>query len=196
MAKYIIEAETLKGLADALRSVTGQTRSYTPTEMIEAVTTIMETGTYILVDEEGNEIPAVFVENETAFTATANDIRLGKTAVTDSGVTEGTKDIPAYHTTEGVTAVPVGSEFAITIRTADRYDFTKLQAIVCPFNNSLSSSVAADKVAINSSVYPAGSAEALATVTVDHEKKQIKLGITNEGESLCVIRYFTYKEEY
>lgn len=196
MAKYVIEGETLKGLADALRSVTGQTRSYTPTEMIEAVTTIMETGTYILVDKNGNEVPAVFVENETALTATANDIRLGKTAVTDSGVTKGTKDIPAYHTTEGFAAVPVGSEFEIWIPRENGYDFTKLQAILCPFNTSVAQSVAAEKVAIENNVYVAGSTEALATITVDHETKKIKLGIKNDGDVPFVIRYFTYKEEY
>lgn len=196
MGKYVIEGETLKGLADALRSVTGETRSYTPTEMIEAVATILESGAYILVDADGNEVPAVFVENETTFNATANDIRIGTTAVTDSGVTEGTKDIPAYHTTEGVAAIPVGSEFAIWIPLANRYDFTKLQAIICPFNQTPDKSVAAEKVAINNNVYAAGSAEALATVTVDHENKKIKLGITNNSATPFVIRYFTYKEEY
>lgn len=196
MAKYVIDGETLQGLADALRGVTGETRSYTPTEMIEAVTTIMETGTFILVDAAGNEIPAVFVENETAFTATANDIRLGMTAVTDAGVTEGTKDIPAYHTTEGVVAVPVGGEFAIAIPKADRYDFTKLQAIICQFNSSLANSVSAEKVAIENNVYEVGTTTSLSAIEVDHDSKTIKFGIKNNGPKLCVIRYFTYKEEY
>ena len=196
MAKYIIEDTTLRDLANALRKVTGETRSYTPTEMIDAVTTIMETGTFVLVDASGNEIPAVFVENETVFDATPNDIRIGKLAATDSGVTEGTKEIPAYHTTEGVAGVPAGSEFTITIRTADRYDFTKLQAILCPLNGTPDKSVAAEKVAINSNVYATGSAESLAAVTVDHVNKKIKLGITNGSGKPFVIRYITYKEEH
>lgn len=196
MAKYVIDGETLQGLANALRSVTGEDRKYTPTEMIEAVATILESGAYILVDAEGNEVPAVFVENETTFTATANDIRLGTTAVTDSGVTEGTKDIPAYHTTEGVAAVPAGSEFDIWIPESDRYDFTKLQAIICPFNQTPDKSVAAEKVSVNGNVYAAGSAEVIATVTLDHTSKKIKLGITNNSATPFVIRYFTYKEEY
>lgn len=159
-------------------------------------TPVQETATYIFVTEDGKEVPAVEVAEETVFTATANDIRVGTVAATAEGVTEGMKDIPAYHTTEGLAAVPAGSEFAITIRTADRYDFTKLQAIICPYNESMANSVAAEKVAINNSVYAAGSAESLATVTLDHDNKQIKLGITNDGTTPFVIRYFTYKEEY
>lgn len=93
MAKYIIDESTLQGLANAIRKVTGETRTYTPTEMIEAVTNIMESATYILVDESGREIPAVYVDSEKVFDATAGDILSGKTAATDSGITVGTLDI-------------------------------------------------------------------------------------------------------
>lgn len=196
MSKYIIDSATLDGLADALREVSGDKRTYTPAEMIEAVTTILDSATYILVDENGRELPAVFVENETIFDATANDIRAGRVAVTSEGVTVGTKDIPAYHTTEGFAAVPVGDEFDIWIPQKNGYDFTKLQAILCPFNTSIAKSVAAEKVAIETNVYAAGSIEPLATITVDHKSKKIKLGITNDGNTPFVIRYFTYKEEY
>lgn len=162
-----------------------------PTRFTETVGT-----TYVLVDEYGNEIPAVMVEEATVFDATANDIRLGKIAATEKGVTEGTKEIPAYHTTEGIAIVTAGSEFAIWIPRENRYDFTKLQAIICPYNKTIAESVSAEKVAIENNVYAAGSADVLASVSVDHENKKIKLGITNDGESPFVIRYFTYKEEY
>lgn len=193
MAKYVIDSETLTGLADALRKVTGETRSYTPVEMIDAVTHIMETGTFILVDEDGNEIPAVFVDNETVFTATKNDIRLGKTAVTESGVTEGTKEIPAYHTTEGSRLVTNGSKLIIPI---PDYDYTKMQAIVCSYNTSLTNSVAANKVAINGKVYPVQSTTAEASVTIDDTNERIDLGLTNNTEGSLVIKYFSYKEIY
>lgn len=196
MSKYIIDSATLDGLADALREVSGDKRTYTPAEMIEAVTTILDSATYILVDENGRELPAVFVENETIFDATANDIRAGRVAVTSEGVTVGTKDIPAYHTTEGFAVAPAGNEMEIFIPVSDRYDFTKLQAIICPYNTSTADSVAAEKVSIDGNVYEVGETTAIAAVAVDHESKTIKLGITNEGEHLCVIRYFTYKEEY
>lgn len=191
--KYIINGDTLKGLADALRSVTGETRSYTPTEMIEAVTTIMETGTYILVDESGNELPAVFLENERVFTATANDIREGTTAVTESGVTEGTKEIPSYHTYDGYRAVSNGMDFTIPHA---RYDYTKFQGIICKFNTSPYDSVAAQKIAVENNVYNIGSSTSLSIITKDDVNRRIVLGITNDTGEMCILRYIMYKEEY
>ena len=150
--------------------------------------------TYILQDENGKEFVGVMVENETVFDATANDIRLGKTAATAEGVTEGNKVIPSYHTTEGTVLVPAGR--ALSFRLNDgKYEYTKLQAIICPYSGSMSGSVAAEKVSINGNVYAAGSAEILASVTIDHDAESINLGITNEGTNPVVIRYFTYKEE-
>ena len=46
--------------------------------------------TLILVDENGNEVVGTAVENLTIFDATAEDIKLGKVAATDSGVVTGT----------------------------------------------------------------------------------------------------------
>lgn len=150
--------------------------------------------TYLLVDEQGNEVAGVMVENEVVFDATANDIRIGKTAATAEGVTEGTKVIPSYHTTEGTDLIPAGS--ALSIRLNDgKHEYTKLQAIICPFSGSMSGSVSAEKVSINGNVYAAGSTEPLASVTIDHDAEQINLGITNEGTTPVVIRYITYKEE-
>lgn len=191
MAAYIIDGTLLQGLADALRNVNGDSRTYTPAEMIEAVTTIMESATYILVDEEGKEYPAVFVEKETVFTATANDIRVGTVAATAEGVTVGTKEIPAYHTTEGYRLIPSGSACVIPL---ERYDFTKLQAIICDYAGSVSGSVAAEKVVIGDGVFAVNSTEQIAAVTKDAANNQINLGITNESESSCLIRYLTYKE--
>ena len=195
MAKYLIEESTLKGLADALRKVTGETRTYTPTEMIDAVSTILETGIYLLVDENGNEIPAVFAEEGTVFTATANDIRLGFVAATESGVTTGEKDIPAYRTNEGIVAVPNGSTYSISLPQYSAYDFTKLQAIICVFNTDPDNSVAAEKISVNGKVYAVNSTEELADVSVDHTNKTINMGITNTSGAPRVLRYFTYREE-
>lgn len=189
--KYVIDDTTLKRLADAIREVSGTDREYTPVEMIEAVTTILENGAYILVDENGIEVPAVFVSNDEAFTATENDIRIGTTAVTEKGVTEGTKEIPSYHTSEGYRAVTNGSKFTIPITA---YDYTKLQCIICSFSSSFAKSVAAQKVAVENNVYAVGSTVSEASVTVNEESGYIDLGITNNTGSTCVLRYFTYKE--
>ena len=193
MAKYVIDESTLKNLANAIRKVNGETKSYTPTEMIEAVTHIMDSATYILVDESGNEIPAVYVDSETVLTATPNDIRIGTVAVTDTGVTEGEKEIPSYITTEGYKLITAGSNFILRI---PRYDYTKLQAIFCPFNTTIPNSVAAEKVAINGKVYPAQSTTADSTIGLNDEVGYIDFGITNTSTKPWLIRFFTYKEVY
>lgn len=195
MAKYIIDSETLKGLGNAIRSVTGSADKFTPDQMIEEVTNILDAATFILVDKDGNEYPAVYVDSDVVFTATANDIRKGYTAVTAEGVTEGTKEIPAYHTTEGYKLVTPGSKFILPIPNGN-YEYTKLQAIFCPFSNSLEDSVAAVKVAINNKVYPVESDTSEATIAVDHAGESVDFGITNDTQQLYLIRYFSYKEIY
>ena len=155
-----------------------------------------EPNAYILIDEDGNEIPAVFVTEETVFDATANDIRLGKTAATEDGIVTGEKVIPGYITTEGARLISAGS--SITIPNCDTsindYDYTKLQVIVCAYNTDMSDSVSAEKVCINDKVYNVNSTDSMASVTKDHDNKSINLGITNNTGKPCVIRFFTYKE--
>lgn len=149
--------------------------------------------TFILQDENGNELTGVVVDEETVFTATDNDVREGAVYASDGGVSTGTKDIPAYHTTEGFKGIPVGSTFTISGLVDCQY--TKLQVLICLYNTSMSDSVATEKVSINGKVYDVGSTDALAEVTVDTETQTINLNITNEGTVPCVMRYFTYREE-
>ena len=151
---------------------------------------------YILVDDSGKEYAAVLMDEETALDATENDIRAGKYAATDNGVVLGSKEIPSYHVTEGYRLITSGSSFVVPIAKLNRYDYTKLQAIICPFTGSIDESVAAEKVAINEGVYPVNSTDLVATVTKDAENKQIDFGITNESENLYLLRFFTYKEIY
>lgn len=193
MAKYVIDGATLQNLANAIRKVNGETKSYTPTEMIEAVTNIMDSATYILVDEQGNEVPAVYVDSELVFTATENDIRKGTTAVTNDGVVEGTKEIPSYYVSEGYKIIPSGSKFILSIHD---YDYKKLQAVFCAFNTSLSDSVSVDRVAINDSVYPVQSTTAETAITKDHSNTRVDFGITNTSGKPYLIRYFSYMEVY
>lgn len=48
--------------------------------------------TFIIEDENGNEFTGIVVDQETIFTATASDIKLGKTAGTEDGVVVGTHE--------------------------------------------------------------------------------------------------------
>lgn len=149
---------------------------------------------YILETEDGQEIPAVLTSQEVVFTATPNDIREGKVAATGDGVTIGEKYIPSYHTTETARYIPAGSEFVIPLSIMDRYDYTKLQVIICKFDGTIRDSVLSEKVAILDKVYDVGSNKELSTVVKDKNTKSINLGITNESGHPCVLRVFTYKE--
>lgn len=151
--------------------------------------------TIILVDEEGTEVAAYLTEEEVDLTATANDIRLGATAVTDDGVVEGSKEIPSYITEEGSVMIPAGSTLTISMY-SDMCEFTKLQALVCAFNKTISDSVATEKVSINGKVYEVNSTTILADVVVDSTNQSIILGLANSNTTPVIIRYFTYKEVY
>jgi hypothetical protein len=48
--------------------------------------------TFILEDENGNEVTGIVVDQEVIFTATAADIVAGKTAGTEDGVVVGTHE--------------------------------------------------------------------------------------------------------
>lgn len=144
---------------------------------------------------DGKEIPAILVGEETIFTATHNDIREGKTAGTEAGVTTGTKVIPPYHTNQGVRIIPVGSEFRIiSLVDLDAYDYTNLQAIICDFNTSLDDSVSANKVVIDDYVYAVQSAASLSVLVKNTTDKSVDFGIINDTDSPQVLRFFTYKE--
>ena len=46
--------------------------------------------TFLLEDEDGTQVTGILVDELTIFTATAEDIKLGKVAGTDAGVVTGT----------------------------------------------------------------------------------------------------------
>jgi hypothetical protein len=149
--------------------------------------------TYILTDEHGNELTGVYVESETVFTATDNDVREGMVYASDSGVSVGQKNIPPYHTTTGKRLIKAGADFTIVL---NNYDYTELQAMICNYGTSLVNSCSVDRVGINDNVYPVESTEVLSTITKDSSTRSINFGITNNTENKFVIRYITYKEIY
>ena len=188
-------AQSKKNLVDTLVSKGEEADISEPLDALVQKAADYIPKTYILVDEDGNEVVATLVDQETVFDATVDDVREGKVFATETGVKTGEKVIPSYHTEEGYRLIPSGSAYTIPF-TDELFDFTKLQIIICPYNTSIGKSVAAQKVAIDESVYAVNSTEVLATVTRDSENKKINLGITNESGSPHVLRYFTYKEIY
>lgn len=182
LAETLVEKGEEASVNDSFDTLTDKAGNYIPKS-------------YVFVDEEGNEVTATLVEQETVFDATENDVRAGKVFATNTGVKVGTKEIPAYHTSEGKKVIQSGKTYTITFGD-EKYDFTKFQAIICPYNSSLAKSVAAEKVAIDEGVYAVNSTELLATITRDSENKSINLGVTNDSGNLYVLRYITYKEIY
>ena len=158
------------------------------------VTLLSDIGeTYILSDDFGNEVVAVLVDNEVIFDATANDIRIGKVAATEEGVTTGTKEIPSYNTVEGNKIIMPGKQFILT---GQDYDYTKLQALICDFNTSLRNSVSTEQVAIDNAVYAVESTTVVATLTKHDDKEAIDFGVSNNSTRPKVIRYVYYREIY
>ena len=149
--------------------------------------------TFVITDESGNELTGVVTEKEQVFTATDNDVREGSVYASDAGVSTGKKFIPSYVMSEGYTVITSKSEFAIK-NLKHLYEFTKLQALICPYSNSFANSVATEKVAINTDVYAVNSTTSLSKVTMDDENRWIKFNITNTSDGIYLIRYFTYKE--
>lgn len=150
--------------------------------------------TMIIIDSEGNELTGVVTEKLQVFDATDNDVREGKVYASDSGVSTGTKNIPAYHTFEGAKIVTRGSSFSVYL--GEYYDYTKFQAIICPFNTNLSNSVAAEKVVILDNVYNVQSTISLGKITLNSNTQSVDFEFTNTSNISYLIRYFTYKEVY
>ena len=165
--------DKLKAIADAIREKTGDTAPLTLDEMAESIEYLEGDGgplqTFILVDEDGHEMQAFITDEEVELTATPNDIRMGMTAVTDTGVTVGEKDIPSYITVEGTRKISPGDDFVVKVRDG-LYDYTKLQSLFCLYNTATSNSVSTDKVAIGDTVYAVNSTQPLAT-TLNTPKK-------------------------
>lgn len=194
MPKYVIDEDTLIGLGDAIRSVTGEAKNYTPNEMIEEVKNILNATTFILVDDAGNEYPAAYLDSAVRVTAGPNDIRKGTTAITTDGLIIGEKEIPSYRAIEGCVKIKPGSAMNIPLF-SDMCEYTVLQAIICAYNTRIDDSVAAKRVVIDSNVYEVNSIESLSVVSVDSDKQTIVLGVTNDSTENEVIHYMIIKED-
>lgn len=149
----------------------------------------------IIQGDDGTELVGVVVGQETVMTATPNDIRKGKIAATEAGIVEGEKDIPAYRTTAGYRAIKSGAAFSIPLAVNDKYDYTKIQCIITPYNTNFTDSVAADKIVLGDAVYLVGTTEKIAVISKNTDNKSIDLNITNDSDVNYVIHYFTYREE-
>lgn len=152
--------------------------------------------TFIIEDENGNEITGVVTEQEVIFTAGDNDVREGMVYAGDSGVSEGTKNIPAYRTERGFCVVFSGENFTIPYMFEyDQYDYTELQCIITEFNSDETNSVISDKIVLSDNVYATNSNNILSKVSKDVKTKSINLNLVNNTDKDYSIHYFTYRKE-
>lgn len=145
--------------------------------------------------EDGTTLEGVIADEAPVIDATPKDIMLGKTAVTNNGVTVGEREFLAYRTTRSSRLVMPGQVFSIPLLEYDQYDYTQLQCVIAKRNTSVLNSVSVDRVVMYDKVYPVNSTEPLATISKDADNKTINLNITNDTTDIYVIHYFTYKEE-
>jgi hypothetical protein len=194
---------TITGVADQIGNITGRVSAENSIRGSissgasltghMAIGTVIEAAlsTFIIVDENNNEIAAVLVDEEVAVTAGPNDIRIGETAITGDGIIIGEKEIPRYRTAEGYRLVMPDAQFIIP---HEDYDYEKLQAVVCGFNMTVAMSVKAIKVVLENKVYDVNSIAPLSLALKDHANSLVDLGIVNDTGEMCVIRYFMFKE--
>ena len=147
---------------------------------------------YVLTNADGTQKAYAQLSNKTPITLTAqaNDIRLNTSAITNEGYTEGTKEIPAYHSRTGAKIIQAGDAMTITL---PRYDYSELQVVISNFNTDIYDSVEVTATTIDNSVYETKSTNKLADITLDADSKSILLNVTADVKS--VLRYFTMKEE-
>ena len=129
-------------------------------------------------------------EEKVDLNATPNDIRIGTKAVTNSGVVDGDKDIPAYYCRYGSKLVFAESEIVIDI---PEYDFKSLMISIASYNTKISDSISVNFVSVGTEMYEAKATTKLADITVDTTNERINVGITASEKS--VVRYFVIKEE-
>lgn len=150
--------------------------------------------TFIIADENGNEITGVCVDEEVVFTATADDIKIGKIAATDEGIVEGT-DTKTYRTTQASCLILPGMDFSIPLDKYNIYDYTKFQCIIAKFNTSAVDSIETNRIAINNKVYPVNSVNEISQITKNENTKSVDLNIINNTDEFYMIHYMVYKEE-
>lgn len=147
--------------------------------------------TYVLIDENGTEYTATYVESETIFTATDNDVREGFVYAGDSGVSTGSKTIPNYHTTYGYRFATAGSEVSISV---PEFDYSNLFVTITTYDSSVNESLLTTYVAIDNGMYAVGNVTKISDITIDTINEKINLGITVAEKS--VVRYLVTREEF
>lgn len=146
--------------------------------------------TYILTDENGNELVGVVTESEIIFTATDNDVREGSVYAGDGGVSTGTKEIPPYYARYGLKVLLAGKEAIISV---PKYNYSNLLITISTYDTDINQSVDVSYVSVDNSIYEIGNSIKISDAIMNEEAHQIELGVTVSEKS--VLRYSVIMEE-
>lgn len=192
-------AENLQILVDQKKAIKQslENQGKEPTEKISTYAGLIDSlenpdqVTYcVTVDGENKAYAVLYGEERAELTATPNDIRLGTTAITDKGITEGEKDIPSYYSAYGSKFALAGSEASIK---GYETNYNQIMLSLATYESSMSKSTAVNYVSIGDSLYEVGSGKKISDITKDAENNQIFLGII--PTEILVIRFFLVREE-
>ena len=147
---------------------------------------------YLVTPDDGTTtIYAQLVGQEKVdLNATPNDIRIGMKAVTNSGVVDGEKDIPAYFSRYGTKKVSANKEATIT---GYETDYKEMLVTIATFDSSISNSTVIKYVSIDDAIYEVGTGTKVSNISKDIENEQVSLGIIVKETS--VLRFFLVREE-
>lgn len=146
-----------------------------------------------ILSDDGVDLMGVVVDQETVLTAKPSDIRVGKKAVTDNGVIEGTNTIN-YRTYTASRVILPGESFSIQLDAYNQYDYTKFQGIIVLFSSDYSTNVNTMGITVNDNVFSIETSEKLSDITKNTNTKSIDFNITNSTENIYEVFYFTYRE--
>lgn len=192
-------AENLQTLIDQKAAIKAslENQGKEPTEELGTYAELIDTlenpdeVTYcVTVDGENKKYAQLYRSEKVTLTATANDIRIDTSAITDTGYTEGTKDIPVYHSRYGKKILLSGKEAVIS---NPEYDYKELMASIATYNSSTTDSVSVQYSSVDNALYEAKTTTKVSDITKDSTNLQINLGTTVSEKS--VLRYFVTREE-
>lgn len=150
--------------------------------------------TYILTDENGNEMATgVVVGEKTVFDATPADVRVNKVFASDEGVLTGT-DTKTYRTTMASRIIKPGESLSIPLTYYNAYDYTKFQGVIVLHNSNYNTTVNTIGVTVGDSVFSIDTSK-LSNITKNAETKSVDFNIANTTTNTYEIFYSTYREE-
>ena len=134
--------------------------------------------------EDGTVLEGVVADDRPVVDATAQDIRYGKTAITEYGVTEG--EYKAQRAISSFISINSGDACVIPFDD-DTYDYDAFQCVI-------TASGVIKYASINNKIISVNGTE-ISTITKDVNEQSINLNFTNDSEDTYEILYTTYRDD-